>query len=350
MNRSFILSLSLICLLLPAGGCSDSACISDVETLVPLQPSFSTATASVTRSIVSETGPGDGKVNHIGVFLTRSTDGHTAYAASSDSYTIFTTSDGSTWTGAKTVNLRTEQARLYAWYPAEGGGIPSDSGSTRTIPVSLPAEQTFDGASATACSQADYLYGSANSTAGDATAITVDCNTNSPTIYLQHALTQLVFTIEYKAGRVPDAEYDRVKSISLTGPFRAGTGTMQLNDGTLSALSQSSATLKFSVSAHPQLPGAIGSPEIVAYGLAAPKAATTGSVTVKLILGKADDTVNDRTLTVATDLFNAAWEKGKRYIYHLLLDKNDITLKTVQIKGWTEVPTDPPVIVPPVIE
>lgn len=52
-------------------------------------------------------------------------------------------------------------------------------------------------------------------------------------IYLQHALTRLIFTIEYKAGRVPDSEYDWVKSISLEGPFRAGAGTLQLNDGTL---------------------------------------------------------------------------------------------------------------------
>lgn len=76
--------------------------------------------------------------------------------------------------------------------------LPTESGTnTRTIPLTLPAAQTFDGTSTTACSQTDYLYGSASNTAGDATA-TVSATNATPTVYLQHALAQLVFTIEYK--------------------------------------------------------------------------------------------------------------------------------------------------------
>ena len=30
------------------------------------------------------------------------------------------------------------------------------------------------------------------------------------------------------------------------------------------------------------------------------------------------------------------WKKGHRYTYNLQLDKNDITLKSVEIKAWTE--------------
>lgn len=349
MNRSFIVYLSAFCVPLLAGGCSDSSCISDMDTPVPLQPSFSTVSGSATRSIVSAIGTASGEVNHIGVYLTL-TDGHTAYAApSSATYTIFTTSNGTTWTGANPVNLRTEQARLYAWYPADGSVVPTESSSTRTVPISLPAAQTFDGASTTACSQTDYLYGSASNTAGDATAITANRNSASPDIYLQHALTQLVFTIEYKADRVPDSEYDWVKSISLTGPFHSGTGTMQLNDGTLTFPASSSATLAFSATGNLQLPGNIGTPQRVAYGLAAPKAATTETVTLALVLGKQNISTNDRTLTTTT-AFNVEWQKGVRYTYNLLLGKNDITLKAVTIQGWTEATSGDPTVVPPLIE
>ena len=170
----------------------------------------------------------------IGVCLALASDGHSAYATPEASSTLFTVSGSDVWTASRPVNLRSVQARLYAWYPADESNLATvDNGTTRTVAITLPASQTFDGANATDCSQTDYLYGSASATAGDATSITVNRDNNNPMIYLQHALTRLIFTIEYKAGRVPDSEYDWVKSISLEGPFRAGAGTLQLNDGTL---------------------------------------------------------------------------------------------------------------------
>ena len=239
MNKLSIFYLFVFCTLLLAGGCTDDGCLSDTDTPVFLQPSFSTASNVSARSIVNETGTATGQVDKIGVYLTR-TDGYTAYADPAMVYTTFTTTNGTTWTGAKKLNLRTEEARLYAWYPVVGTDVPTESGTTRTIPLTLPAAQTFDGTSTTACSQTDYLYGSASNTAGDATAITVSATNATPTVYLQHALAQLVFTIEYKAGRVPDSEYDYVKSISLTtgtgtAVFRAANaaGTLALNDGTI---------------------------------------------------------------------------------------------------------------------
>jgi hypothetical protein len=259
-------------------------------------------------------------------------------------YTTFTTTNGTTWTGAKKLNLRTEQARLYAWYP-DNGTAPTESGATRTIPLTLPAAQTFDGASTTACSQTDYLYGSKKNT-GDATAITVNATNATPTVYLQHALAQLVFTIEYKAGRVPDSEYDYVKSISLTigtgtAVFRAANaaGTLALNDGTITLAT--TATITFTATAGTsQLPGNIGAPKPVAYGLVAPKAKDetgTNPISLNLVLGQSSGSTNDRTLTAANAaLFNGEWKKGHRYTYNLQLDKNDITLKSVEIKAWTE--------------
>lgn len=339
--RSFIVYLPVLCALLLAGGCSDSGCVSDLDIPVPLQPSFTPVSGSLTRSIVSETGTADGKVNHIGVYLTRA-DGHTAYADPSISCTIFSTTNGTTWTGANPVNLRTEQARLYAWYPvAVDNSIPTEVGNTRTVPITLPAAQTFDGRSTTACSQTDYLYGSANQAVGDATAITVHRSASNPAIYLQHALVQLVFTIEYKAGRVPDSDYDRVKSISLTTAdatvFRAAaSGTMALSDGALTVAQ--TATITFTATTGTScLPGNIGDPKPVAYGLTAPKSTTASSVALNLVLGQKGTSANDRTLTASNVLlFNSEWKKGHCYTYHLLLDKNDITMKSVDIKAWTE--------------
>lgn len=352
MNHPSISHLAVSCLLLFAGGCADSSCISDTDTPVLLQPAFSTVSASsTTRTIVSETGTADGKVSHIGVCLTLNSDGHTAYANPSVSSALFTLGEGGDWTASHPVNLRSIPARLYAWYPATTDALTTtDNGTIRTVPITLSASQTFDGASTTACSQTDYLYGSAGSTVGDVTAITVSNTANNPTIYLQHALAQLVFTIEYKSGRVPDAEYDWVKKISLEGPFHTGDATMQLSDGTLTFPAHSSDEFTFEANSNPQLPGNIGDPKRVAYGLVAPKAATTDNTTLKLVLGQQSGPDNDRTLTVTTSFFNGEWKKGVRYVYNLLLDKNDLTLKNVAIEGWTEIDSGGSTEFPPLTE
>lgn len=355
MNKFNTLYLSLLCTLLLAAGCTDNGCTLDVDAPVALQPSFATVSGtSLTRGIVSNIGAGEGEVNRIGVYLTLP-DGHTNYADPAISSAIYTLS-GNTWTPSRPVNLRTAKARLYAWYPPASTPETNENGTTRTVPVSVSASQTFDGISTTACSQTDYLYGSASNVSGEATTITVDRNNSNPTIYLQHALAQLIFTIEYKSGRVPDAEYDWVKSISLTtgsSPttiFRAAdSGTMALHDGTLT-LAPAAALTFTANSGTSRLPGTIGSPQAVAYGLVAPKGATTATVTLNLVIGKKGVTNNDRTLTATapTDLFNKAWEKGKCYTYHLLLDKNDLTVKTVSIKGWSTASDSGEM--PPVIE
>ena len=351
-NLSISIRSFLVCTLLLAGCTDRDAPGFEEAATIPLQLMVNTVSGSAdTRSVVSQTGTAAGPVGAIGVCLALASDGHSAYATPEASSTLFTVSGSDVWTASRPVNLRSVQARLYAWYPADESNLATvDNGTTRTVAITLPASQTFDGANATDCSQTDYLYGSASATAGDATSITVNRDNNNPMIYLQHALTRLIFTIEYKAGRVPDSEYDWVKSISLEGPFRAGAGTLQLNDGTLAFSSSATpVTLTFSVAQNPQLPGDIGTPARVAYGLVAPKGATAQSVTVKLVLGQKSTSANDRTLTATTNLFNAEWAKGNSYTYKLLLDKNDITIKSVSIKGWTDVSSGSSTEVPPVV-
>lgn len=342
--------------LLLACGCSspEQPDVPDVpDTSVPLSISVSTCTGTpVSRTIVNETGTDAGQVDHIGVFLAAE-DGYSSYADAAISSAVFnlTSTPSDTWTASSPVNLQSKTASLYAWYPAKDkDGDPQlattadKDKATRTIPIEVSATQTFDGASATACSQADYLYGlDKDKAAGTPAVIKVNNATGntSPTIYLYHALSQVVFTIEYKATRLPDAEYDYVKSISLSGgSFRAGTGTMQLNDGTLAFTDASNATLTFAIEQgkDPQLPGNTGNPVPVAYGLVAPNTPASNStpVTVNLVLGQKDDPANDRTLSATTSTwFSTPWEPGKIYTYHLLLDKNDLTFESVGIGKWT---------------
>lgn len=116
------------------------------------------------------------------------------------------------------------------------------------LSVSVPAGQTFDGGNTYDCSTADYLYGSGSATVGSATAVTANSLSASPTLYLQHALSQVVFRIQNANDRTPDPTYDYVKKIKLTAagsatPFFCTTasgsgsaGTMSLTDGALSGL------------------------------------------------------------------------------------------------------------------
>lgn len=355
MNRiPFLHTLFFASALLLACGCSspEQPDVPDVpDTSVPLSISVSTCTGTpVSRTIVSETGTDAGQVDHIGVFLAAE-DGYSSYADAAISSAVFTLQSDKSWKPSHEVNLQSKTASLYAWYPAKDkdGNLQlattaDKDKATRTIPIEVSATQTFDGASATACSQADYLYGlDKEKAAGTPTVIQVNNATGntSPTIYLYHALSQVVFTIEYKATRLPDAEYDYVKSISLSGgSFRAGTGTMQLNDGTLAFTDASNATLTFAIEKgkDPKLPGNTGNPVAVAYGLVAPGTPGSNSapVTVNLVLGQKGDDTNNRTLSATTTTwFSTPWEPGKIYTYHLLLDKNDLTFESVGIGDWT---------------
>lgn len=300
------------------------------------------------RTLVTGIGAsGDGNISEIGVCITGT--GHDEYPGMEGSGTRYTfkTTDAKKWTcyqGSTTSSsssfsftLNGEDATLQAFHPASSAVTELASGNAYTIPVTIPATQTFAGGKSTGCSTTDYLYGSKTQNRGSAETITANALNASPTIYMQHALAQVAFKIQYAADRTPDNEHDCVKSIQLvssTNRFLTtqtdGSGTMQINNGTLGSLT-ATGTLTFDATNDTEVPvGDNGSPSVVAYGLVAPIATPDGTITLNITLGKKGENTHDRTYTATTTAFNVAWEKGYCYNYNLVLGNSiSITQSTV---------------------
>lgn len=362
MKNVFILLLlgtaSLFCI-----ACSGENSVLTDGDAVLLQPGVHAgATLASTRSMINDVGTGADQISAIGIYLAAA-DGSLYPGSNAGGATFTKAPSGTKWTSNPSTYVSLAKATVYAWAPAatalksdggSGKGSGSGSGGSSStvlpaLPVSVPAGQTFDGENTYDCSTADYLYGSGSATVGSATAVTANSLSASPTLYLQHALSQVVFRIQNANDRTPDPTYDYVRQIKLTAaggatPFYCTTasgsgsaGTMSLTDGALSGL-DAVGEISFTPSARPQQVGTSG-PVTVAYGLVAPKAeAASGTqVTLTLTLGEQSSDVTERDLTLSTDAFNPAWQKGYRYVYTLTLGERGISLQPVDIKGWTKV-------------
>ncbi|MCE8758629.1 fimbrillin family protein [Bacteroides fragilis] len=364
MKNVFILLLlgtaSLFCI-----ACSGENSVLTDGDAVLLQPGVHAgATLASTRSMINDVGTGADRISTIGIYLAAA-DGSLYPGSNAGGATFTKAASGTNWTSTPSTYVSLAKATVYAWAPAatalksdggsgSGGNSGSGSGGSSStvlpaLPVSVPAGQTFDGGNTYDCSTTDYLYGSGSATVGSATAVTANSLSPSPTLYLQHALSQVVFRIQNANDRTPDPTYDYVRQIKLTAaggatPFYCTTasgsgsaGTMSLTDGALSGLDEVG-EISFTPSAHPQQVGTSG-PVTVAYGLVAPKAgAASGTqVTLTLTLGEQSSDVTERDLTLSTDAFNPAWQKGYRYVYTLTLGERGISLQPVDIKGWAEV-------------
>lgn len=340
---AFILGIGIA-----GGACSSDELPDGDQAEVRLQPHFFAATAE-TRSIVNGTAAtaGADKINTVGLYVTQK-DNNAVYGTNGTA--IFTKPDDDNWTGD--VKLGSIVARLYAFSPSGSTVAHANSGDTHTIPVTLSADQAFAGGTGGSegngweCSGTDYLYGTTKEAIEATPAQNIEAsNTNfSPSIYLHHALAQVVFKLQTVSGRPVDNTYDFVKKITLTATgsnkyFQTGTGTMQLKDGLLGGLTAGN-TLSFapSVITNAVKCGANTSPNVVAYGLVAPMTAVPAgnSITLTILLGKpeVDKTDGERELTVTIPA-PVKWEKGKRYLYTLNLSNRAITVEgTTEIKGW----------------
>lgn len=327
-----------------------------------------------TRSVVigTSTDATNGRINKVKLFVTKNTDGanntgsadgYTSYpGVGSDGLSTFTLTAGTAnatdkWIGSPAVNLSNEKARIFAFSPYDAPFMASISDQNHTINVTIPAEQTFDGTNLWNCSVTDYLYGSASSKPGEATAIIANNAENGggtpaykPEISMQHALSLLVFTMQSQAGRPVDATYDYVQKITLsvtggTTPFSitstTNAGTMQINDGTLKPGSNS-ASLTFTPSGSGDAStavccGASSKQATVGYGLVSPLGSVPKNLTVTVLLGQKDgSTTNQRELS--TTLTAKQWLKGNRYYINLTLSDRAITATTGEgsIKDWSD--------------
>ncbi|WP_455591889.1 fimbrillin family protein [Bacteroides sp.] len=334
-----LLSLFSVCLIASCSG--DDFAGAGADGLTLLQPvDGGSLSLAESRSIVNGTATtaATDKISSILVYLTY-TD-HTKYPGFTAGGQVFNLQSGGKWTSATPVYISIQQY-LYACSPS-GLTITHNNTGKHTVPVSVSAEQTFDGNNEWNCTNTDYLYGSASNTVGEARQIMASRTNPSPAIYLQHALSQIVFSMENASGRIPDPDYDYVKSISLKAndsgvPFQNGNATMQLADGVLTFSQPRVGELKFTPSANPVQVGDVGRPSTVAYGLVAPRAAFSGTMTLTIVLGKVGDPATERELSVSTSVFNAEWTKGNRYIYKLSLGDREISISGVSIAGWGKV-------------
>lgn len=301
-----------------------------------LRPAFEAeqASAPVSRSVINGIGSAtaNGTINSIKLFLTK-TD-HSAYTGNESS--VFSTANGTSWTGSPEIKLSGDKVYVYAFYPTSAAVTRATGADTHTIPVSVPATATFDGDSTWNCSTTDYLYGVKSSTSEDTPTASNRDGEFSPTVYMRHALAQVVFKLQ---ASNPNGTYDYVKEIRLSVPagnttkFRAGSGTMQIKDGALSLTDTE--TLTFRASVNPQICTIANTAVTVGYGLAAPLAAAPENVSLTIVLGKKGDTSNDRTLTATNTGFNIQWQKGHIYTYNLKLKDRNLTLDGA-ITDWVQ--------------
>lgn len=315
-----------------------------------------------TRSVIigTDANPGTHQINQVQLFITRNADSHTVYPNTESGWnglsvyklTSGTSGGSDEWKGTPAVNLSSDMARIFAFYPpikADDSNmdfIPSETGEEHKIKVTVPASQDFDGTNDQDCTATDYLYGSASGEVGKASSITANnaAETDgqkpfSPEISMQHALSLLVFTLQSKSGREVDQTYDYVKEVRLsttdaTNQFRvSGTeSTMQINNGTL-ALDNSSTLTLTAIAGTAQLCGKAGSPASVAYGLVAPLETAPANLKLTVVLDKKNETTSDKR-ELSVTLTPKAWQKGNRYKFNLTLTDREIAVESTEISTW----------------
>lgn len=350
----FILGFGLLLTACNSGELPDAG-----NTTVAFRPDFQTGEPQ-TRSIVTGTGTSTtgGAIHQVNVFVTKE-DGSAIYPGTTNGVVTFTKKGENTWEGQ--VNLHSETARIYAYYPTGitptlGSNAGGDNIDTHYIKIEDLATQTFDGKNDWDCSAIDYLYGTSTSNPEEAQSITASNEAGKsqlePSIYLQHALAQVAFTMQTAADR-PLTEFDFIKKITIkstSGNLFATAAHMQLKDGTLTATT-SVKQLTFTPTGENDNGGnetastAIKcgnakNPVLVGYGLVAPLNSPPAdkSITISVLLGKkgSENKENERELSAILDS-PVQWAKGKRYVYPITLTNKAITVGATTITPWDQI-------------
>lgn len=265
----------------------------------------------------------------VGFFLTGETS-YTAYPGAPANGGVLIKANG-VWKANPTTGITDMAGRLYAWYPSDLALTPDAAAGNHTVPVAVSASQTSMGDAWQ--SATDYLYGSGSETVGSAAPVAAGGTVSDVTIYMQHAMAQVIFNVQYESRDASDNNY--VKKITLSAPdapFFAGDGDMSVADGTLAGLDKV-ASLSFApVAGNEQAVGE--EPVTVASGLVAPLD-DVPAVTVTVVMGLRGNDAADRTYTLASSAVNVKWERGRRYIYNIRLG-NSVSVSHTAV-AWNEV-------------
>lgn len=293
---------------------------------------------------------GSGKLNSIGVLVTKGSAGSMTIYSAGTSLTTFTTSDGKAWATSTPIYLNNTVGTVYAWVPYTLNPTVAASGDHTVSGVNVSQSQTFNAANTWECNQEDYLYGTSNNTTGSTTQPTA--SKTSPTVtnfYLQHALAKVSFKIMKANGQTLNTD-DYVKKIVLKSAgnkFVFGSGkTMNIHTGAISgAAGAGDLTLApsgYGSAACKQLSAyaaAYAGVDVKAYGLVAPVASASSDLTVELTLGPnaALNAATDRTYTNTTKA-NLQWEKGKHYTYTITVTDAALVISNVSVNAWADQP------------
>lgn len=318
-----------LCLLVLSACSRENELFQAHETDTPLQLAFQwgddlSMQGTSSRALVNGFGTGGGQINTIGVYVT--TADHQTYPSVGKQNFIFTPDNGK-WvsTDNTTIYLNSEKALVQVFSPANATVTPDNANGKHTIPVSIPATQTFNGTNDWEIDATDYLFGSATTALSSVSPITVYNKEASKQVYLHHALAMVAFSIQYGTTRIPDLENEYVKEIRLesTGnSFLIGTSSnMQIGDGTLSGLTTTNKLTFNATSGTERNIGYANSPTVTAYGLVAPLNDTpTSDITLVVKIGARGNATKDKEYKLAQSDFKVKWQRGYCYTYNLILN------------------------------
>jgi len=293
MKNNYVLMIAIVAVMILGAGCSkDDDEYSNADLTVKTNISKYELTKSITTAF-------DNSV--IGVYVD-DVDG--VYNPTTNS-TASVTTGGASITPSPSITIN-EDATVYAWFPATENELTNpESTSEKAIDI-----VTTDDFAAT--DQTDYLW--ATPTDVSKTSINADLN-------FHHALSKVVFSI-VKDDNFEGTTLTSISISSTENTFLTGTGTMGIDDGTISGLT---AVNSLSYTNDDGITISTTENEVVA--LVAP---TTLSGTITITL-EVDGESYSSTIS------ESEWAAATQYTYNLSLKGSaggELTIGSATISGW----------------
>ncbi|WP_293717171.1 fimbrillin family protein [uncultured Parabacteroides sp.] len=265
--------------------------------------------------------------------------------------------DAVTWMAEGTpLYLNDTKGTVYAWAPSDLTATFTAGAPLKLTGLTLSAVQTFDftnqdGVTDWNTSEKDYLY--------SAPVSNINKNNSSAALNMSHALSKVSFRVMRNSGLPAPGTRDYVKEVKLV--FKAdggktgfvGKGEIDLNTGDIKAddagrLSTITFSPKTSAGSRQVAAYAVSGsdPDFVAvspqaFALVAPyPSVDKGKVDVVIKVGMKDSDTYDRTFTTTAST-ELNWQKGKHYIYTILLTEKALTISSVTLVGWSDELKDP---------